>query len=123
MKITRKTTISVIAVRRFTERQSAETENIRCERCAEPMTAAQTAADLFGVGSRVIFRLIEAGAIHFVETARNEIYVCPLSVRKILNRANEPDETRKIQQTNKIESNNNENNFENDERISNETTG
>ncbi len=81
--------MTVKTVRQFVERQSPETENIICERCAGRMISAQMSADFFGFSCRIIFRLIETGAIHFVETARNEIYVCPLSVGKILNWANE----------------------------------
>lgn len=41
---------------------------------------AQAFADFFGASLRAIFRFIEADEIHFVETERNEIYVCPTSV-------------------------------------------
>lgn len=84
MKITRKTRISIKTERKFYERQTPSDEPIFCGRCAEPMISAQMSAHFFGLSSREIYRLVETGEIHFVETAANEIYVCPLSVKEIL---------------------------------------
>ena len=38
-----------------------------CGDCGGPVLPAQTAADLLGISSRTIYRLVEAGAIHFIE--------------------------------------------------------
>lgn len=47
-----------------------------CEQCSEPveMLTAETAAALSGFGERAIFRLIEAGGLHFVEAER--VFIC-----------------------------------------------
>jgi hypothetical protein len=47
-----------------------------CPQCAAlvEMTSPQTIADFFGYTEREIFRLVEAGKIHFIETGR--ILIC-----------------------------------------------
>ena len=84
MKITRKTMMTVKTVRQFITRQLPETENVYFEHCAERMMTAQMSAELCGIGSRAIYRLIKAGAIHFAETEHYEVYVCPSSVKRLL---------------------------------------
>ena len=84
MKITRQTNISVITERKFIVRRESANRLVRCEPCDQPMLAAQTAADFFAVSSRILYRLIEANSIHFTETEANEIYVCPISIKRIL---------------------------------------
>ncbi|MDQ2746313.1 MAG: hypothetical protein M3T96_03530 [Acidobacteriota bacterium] len=82
MAIIRKTNVLIKTARKFIIYQSAAAEQIRCEQCGEQMMQAQTSADLFGISSRKIYRLIEHGEIHFVETLANKIYVCPVSIKK-----------------------------------------
>ena len=84
MEITRKTNIVVKTARRFIIKHEVGNETILCERCGEPMIAAQAAAQLFVVSSRMIYRLVERGAAHFVEAERSELYVCPSSVKAAL---------------------------------------
>jgi len=48
------------------------------------MIPAQITHKFFGVSSRIVYRLIETGSIHFVETEAHEIYVCPVSVERVL---------------------------------------
>ena len=84
MKITRKTNILIETQRQFVVRRESADEPMRCEPCDQPMFSVQTAADFFAVSSRTIYRLIESESIHFVETERNEIYVCPISIKQIL---------------------------------------
>lgn len=83
MRITRKTNVFIKTERKFVVRQT-ENEPICCEQCAEPMIPAQISADIFGISSRTIYRLVESEKIHFVETEANEIYVCPVSVERAL---------------------------------------
>jgi hypothetical protein len=83
MKITRRTNVFIKTERRLIVNRAAD-EPIYCERCAEQMIRAQTSADVFGVSSRLIYRLIESEKINFVETKTNEIYICPLCAREIL---------------------------------------
>lgn len=55
----------------------------QCNALAE-MLAVETAAALSGFGEREIFRLIEAGAVHFTEAER--VFIC----RNSLPRRSEP---------------------------------
>jgi hypothetical protein len=84
MKITRKTNVLVKTERRFVVRQHPSDETIQCGQCAELLIPAQMSADFFGISSRTIYRLIESGKIHFVETEANEIYICSASLKEIL---------------------------------------
>lgn len=84
MKITRKTNVFVKTVRKFIVHRRETEEPIFCSVCDEEMMSAQATADFFNVSSRNIYRFIEVDKIHFIETAANEIYVCPTSVGKML---------------------------------------
>jgi hypothetical protein len=84
MKITRKTNVFVKTERKIIVRGGSSKDFVCCADCAEQMLPAQTSADFFGISSREIYRFIESGKIHFVETEANEIYVCPVSVRRVL---------------------------------------
>jgi len=84
MKITRKTNVFIKTERKFFVARQTVNEPICCGQCAEPMTPAQISADFFGISSRTIYRLVESEKIHFVETEANEIYVCPVSVKRAL---------------------------------------
>ena len=57
-------------------RQVAETLTAFCTHCraSVEMITPQHAAALFDLSEREIFRLMEAGKIHFIETDR--VYVC-----------------------------------------------
>jgi hypothetical protein len=87
MKITRKTNVFVKTVRKFIVHRQETDETVFCDRCNEEMISAQEAANFFGVSSRRIYRSIESEKIHFAETAHNEIYVCLISIKQILNSA------------------------------------
>jgi hypothetical protein len=85
MKITRKTNISFVTERKIIASASpAADETIYCPHCAAEMIPAQISAEYFGFSSRVIYRLIEAGKIHFLETESNKIYICPVSTAEVL---------------------------------------
>lgn len=85
MKITRKINISVITEKKvLVSSTTVDNETIYCPKCAAEMIPAQISADFFGFSSRVIYRLIEADKIHFLETERNKIYICPVSVAEVL---------------------------------------
>jgi len=53
-------------------------EQRSCSRCTESsgMITADEAAALQGVSTRVIYRWLEDGAIHFIETAKGELFIC-----------------------------------------------
>ena len=40
------------------------------------MITADEAAALRGVSTRVIYRCLEEGAIHFIETAEGQLFIC-----------------------------------------------
>jgi len=84
MKIIRRTNIIIKTKRSLTVPSKPAAEIILCPQCAELMTRTQMCANFFEVSSRVIYRLIEAGEIHYIETAVNAIYVCPLSLKNAL---------------------------------------
>ena len=84
MRITRKTNILIKTERRFVVKSPTTDEPIICEQCCEPMISAQLSADFFGFSNRVIYRLIETEDIHFVESENNVVYVCPVSIKQIL---------------------------------------
>jgi len=71
--------------RRLIVHRQSSNSTVFCDQCSEQMLPAQTSADFFGVSSREVYRLIESRQIHFIETAANEIYVCPESIKKVLN--------------------------------------
>jgi hypothetical protein len=49
----------------------------RCELCGETeFVTPETAAALAGVNTRTIYRLVEAGLIHFLETPEGSVLVC-----------------------------------------------
>ena len=53
-------------------------EQRTCSRCTESsgMITADEAAALRGVSTRVIYRCLEDGAIHFIETAKGQLFIC-----------------------------------------------
>ena len=63
-------------------RQAPKTWTAFCPQCRAmaEMALPQTIADLSGFTEREIFRLIEAGEIHFVEAER--VFVCLNSLEK-----------------------------------------
>lgn len=84
MRITRKKNITVMTERKFIVQKQTANKIVRCEQCRAEMIPAQISADFFGFSSRVIYRLIEADKIHFLETESNEIYICPVSTVEVL---------------------------------------
>ena len=53
-------------------------EQKSCSRCAgsSGMITADEAAALRGVSTRVIYRCLEDGSIHFIETANGQLFIC-----------------------------------------------
>jgi len=60
--------------------------NIRvwCQQCGTDveMIHAGQAASLSGLTQRAIFRMIEAGSLHFAESVNGTLLICLLSLRK-----------------------------------------
>jgi hypothetical protein len=49
---------------------------VQCKDCTALMVAPDEASVLCSISLRSIFRLIEAGRVHFTETPQEEILVC-----------------------------------------------
>lgn len=80
MEFKRKTEIFVETNRRFVIHQAASTPEIFCPRCSEPMLTAEQTAELFKMGRRSIYRMIETGSVHFTETEATDVMICPTSL-------------------------------------------
>lgn len=52
--------------------------NVWCEQCAVEveMTTPEQAADLLGITPREVYRSVENGKLHFVETIAGELFIC-----------------------------------------------
>ncbi|MDQ4123572.1 MAG: hypothetical protein M3209_19210 [Acidobacteriota bacterium] len=75
--IRRKTNIVVKTERKIVVRQSSPGEEVfLCEECDEQMIMPQTAAVLYDISTREVYRLVEEGKIHFLETDSKDIFVC-----------------------------------------------
>jgi hypothetical protein len=57
-------------------RNTEQRQQPPCSECAGQMVVSEQAIALVGVSSRVLHREIEAGIIHFVETAEGSLLVC-----------------------------------------------
>lgn len=82
MQITRRTEISIEQTKRLVvlfPKTEAIFNCYQCER-GEAMLIAEQAASVFGFSRRQIYRLIEAGQVHFVETDKGILYVCQNSL-------------------------------------------
>lgn len=76
MQIVRKSNILIKTERKLVVHQFGSEAQIRCEQCGEQMITAQAAAVLLGIGIRDIYRLIENGKFHFVETENKIGFLC-----------------------------------------------
>ena len=84
MKARRVTEITVQTEEAFVLRRSSGSPHASCAQCGtpSPMVTAEEAAVLFGVAVRSIYREIEAGELHFEETAAGSVLVCLHSLRQ-----------------------------------------
>ena len=55
-----------------------------CEACSSsvPWITPEEAAVLANVSTRTVYRWVEAGRLHFIETARRAILICPNSLSR-----------------------------------------
>ena len=88
MEIIKKKRIVVRTTRRLVVCQSASKNDFVCRQCESDTVSPAAGASFFGIGSRTIYRLIEAGEIHFIETENDEIYICLNSLKQILTAIN-----------------------------------
>jgi hypothetical protein len=84
MRRKKKTTIVTFESReRMTIRRGEQRVVAWCERCSAEvlMVSTNEAASLTGTNARSIFRGVEAGELHFLESETGELMVCSESLR------------------------------------------
>ena len=76
-------------------RKAADSCAARCTLCGGgvPMTTPERAAAVAPVSTRQIYRWVEAGTLHFVETPGKALLVCPASLAALLDRRPGLDDT------------------------------
>jgi predicted RNA-binding Zn-ribbon protein involved in translation (DUF1610 family) len=84
VKIRRKVEISIQKTKRGVILLPETEEIFACPTCGaeEMMIAAESAASVFGFSRRDIYRLVEAGTVHFLETDEGILFVCPKSLEE-----------------------------------------
>ena len=89
MKKTRRTRTTIEKREVVVIRSSRQMRTILCNECsgAVALVTLDEAVKISGLSSRVIYRLIEEGRIHFAETAAGVGLICPAT---LLNRSPSP---------------------------------
>ena len=83
MRRKKKTTIVTVEAReRTTIRRGARQMIAWCDQCGAdvPMVTPNEAAELAGTDARAIFRGVESGEFHFIETGGGALWVCAKSL-------------------------------------------
>ncbi len=82
---TEKIIITVETFQRTTVRSRRKLKIARCEQCAAEtvMLAPNEAAAFLQITARDLFRRVESGEIHFLETEAGALLVCRQSLEKI----------------------------------------
>jgi hypothetical protein len=83
MRRKKKTTIVTIeAHERMTIRRGARRVTAWCDQCGAdvPMVPPNEAAEMAGTDARAIFRRVEAGEVHFMETGAGALWICAQSL-------------------------------------------
>ena len=64
-------------------RAATETLDLLCEACGATvaMVTPERAAEMLITNPRAIYRLVERGAVHFVEAGGGEVLICSASLR------------------------------------------
>jgi hypothetical protein len=85
MKKTSKTEIVVETHRILSIRRGSRRQLAWCAECGAQahMVTADEAASLAGLSARAIYQLIEARALHFVETPDHLVFICLNSLGKL----------------------------------------
>jgi hypothetical protein len=79
--VRKRRTVITIESQRFTIVRSRRSIELWCERCGRklPMLTPEAAAALAGVSPRAIYRCIESGELHSVETGGGALLICSSS--------------------------------------------
>jgi len=83
MRRKKKTTIVTIEAReRMTIRRGARQVTAWCDQCSAdvPLVTPNEAAALAGTDARTIFRSVESGEVHFIETGKGALLICAQSL-------------------------------------------
>ena len=80
VEIKRKIEVFVHTKRRFTLRQGLAESNTLCVDCGGVMLAAEQTAIVCGISRRGVYRIVEDGNAHFIETDTGVLLVCPDSM-------------------------------------------
>lgn len=83
MEIKRTHVMTVETRRQVVVRQSEADARGVCPQCAEQTVSAETAAVLFNLGCRLVYRLVEQGEAHFAETEAGAVMICLASLAAI----------------------------------------
>ena len=90
MKIRRTTAISIQTDEALIVRRDRSSAPVMCQQCSAatvtPMLTPEEAAGRVQRSVRDIFRMIEAGQLHFQEISAGTILVCPESLRQAIPR-------------------------------------
>jgi len=84
MEIKRQAEVSVKTSRRLIIRPEKNAGQIVCAECGEMMLAVESLAALLGISRRAVYRAIETGTVHFVETEAGAVMICGASAAAIL---------------------------------------
>ena len=86
-----KTEITIETDRMFIIRRRSTLTQTWCAACSEvvKMAAPEDAANLAGMSSREIYRAVEAGKLHFIETVEGRLLVCLNSLALVSGKATE----------------------------------
>ena len=79
----RRTEITIERRELLVVRRPTTADLVRCpECCSRPpvLIAPEEAAVMAGVGTRAVYRWVEAGAVHFAETPGGGLLICPDSL-------------------------------------------
>ena len=85
----KKTKLTIETERLLIIREGSPYQCAKCEACADvvPLITVDDAAMLAQVGSRAIYRLVEAEKLHFIETRNELLLICFNSFCRCLSQA------------------------------------
>ncbi|HTS36724.1 MAG TPA: hypothetical protein VMH04_13700 [Candidatus Solibacter sp.] len=86
MKIRRVTAISIQTDEAILVRRDRNSAPVMCKQCSAAMVSPEDAAGQIQRSVRDIYRMLEAGQLHFHETSAGAVLVCLESLRKAIPR-------------------------------------
>ena len=89
MKRTRRTKTTLELREVVVIRGSRKRNHVLCANCSEAaaLVTIEDAVKMSGITARAIYRLIEAGEVHFAETADGLALICPATLLKRVSEA------------------------------------